>query len=401
MATARDGARELAAFARNSTVKDVLEWKKKLRTECELEKKEVIVIEVHNTVGKALGMLAEANVLSAPVVVQDQRNAKENAIVMQEPVTLVGFLGVTDVLKVFLDEFVRDAFENNRDLIAEDADVRERIEELDRLGEKFERKTVSSICNAVCAGAFSSPQRYDGGVIYTKDLCMSLMTAIQEGFFNVRDKIPAHRLLVLEPGDDLFVQHSRSPTTTMFARGRVVDILSQSDVVGYLCEKLETLPSLRQCRVSDLEVGTSWSDMVFVTSEMPAIDVLSMMSSKGLTSLAIVAHDSVESPRAVERGRLEGNLSTSDFRGLQPHEFRQLALPVKEFLAARSKLRTQMKARQRKNLVSVPEQATVQQVLEMLAKHRIHRVYTVNEYGRAMGVITLTDVLLLINSLAC
>lgn len=399
MATARDGARELAAFGRNSTVKEVLQWKENLCIGSQSEKKGPILIDVHDTVGKALRLLADGNVLSAPVVVQEKRNSTSNRIDVREPVTLVGFLGVTDVLKVFLEEFVRDAFENNRDLIAENADFRGRVEELDRLGEMFEKKTVSSICNAVCAGAFSSPQRYDGGVIYTKDLEMSLTTAIHEGFFNVRDTIPAHRLLILQPEDDLFLQHLKSPTTTMFARGKVVDILSQSDVVGYLHAKLESLPSLSQCKIADLEVGTSWSDMVFVTSEMPAIDVLSMMCSKGLTSLAIVAHDSVESPRAVERGRLEGNLSTSDFRGLQPHEFRTLALPVQKFLATRKVSEVQTKNTKEVDLVSVPEEANILQALEMLAKHRVHRVYRVNEAGRAMGVITLTDILLLIDNL--
>jgi hypothetical protein len=87
-------------------------------------------------------------------------------------------------------------------------------------------------------------------------------------------------------------------------------------------------------------------------------------------------------------GTLVGNLSTSDLRGLTPHQFGRLSLPVARFVAEQ--------CADSLMVVSVAPRSSLGAVLDRLVYARVHHVYVVDDEGRPLRMITPTDILRLI-----
>lgn len=105
------------------------------------------------------------------------------------------------------------------------------------------------------------------------------------------------------------------------SRGRVVGILSQTDVVRWLAGALRDLPALAGASVASLGLGARRVEGV--GAETPALDALAAMRAARVSALAVLGED----------GALIGNFSVSDLRSILAEHFGSLALPVGEFLA--------------------------------------------------------------------
>jgi CBS domain-containing protein len=88
-----------------------------------------------------------------------------------------------------------------------------------------------------------------------------------------------------------------------------------------------------------------------------------------------------------QSGVLIGNLSISNLRGLSKENFSCLLLPVMEYLRLQA-------GEQAKILpYSVKSTNTFGDVVRILAEHKLHRVWVVDDFDRPQGLISLTDIM--------
>lgn len=183
----------------------------------------------------------------------------------------------------------------------------------------------------------------------------------------------AHRCVCLAYAPDAELSRfGWKPTLAL----NVVGMLSQSDLVRHLHAHAQQLGPLRSARVGDLMLGTS--PVACVSADTPALDAFRAMFDGRVSAAGILS----------PAGTLIGNLSVSDLRGLLPHQYGRLALPVVSYVAeqhAESLI-----------LVAVAPTSTLFSVLDRMVHARVHHVYVVDDDGRPIRMITPTDILRLV-----
>ena len=160
--------------------------------------------------------------------------------------------------------------------------------------------------------------------------------------------------------------------------GRVVAVISQSNIIEFMSRLLAKDPNALQQSIQDLKLGHSPVYSALATA--PASNAFDLMDKKQVFGLAVVdAH-----------GALVGNISASDIKlFLQSPHFGLLAEPCQDFLTAirRKELRTRVPA------AIVAVNAPLASVVNKLAATKMHRLFICDDSHRPTTVITHTDVL--------
>lgn len=157
--------------------------------------------------------------------------------------------------------------------------------------------------------------------------------------------------------------------------GNIVNVISQSDVIAWYAKNMDKLPELCQRTVSDLELAHA---VISVRNTARFADALSILFENRVSGVAVLA-----------QSKLVGNISASDLRGFGGTDFdiSMFNRPVQQML-------DKISAKDGpKAPVSCTLDSTLQQAISLVATNRTHRVYVVDEENRAIGVITLSDVL--------
>eukprot|EP00301_Raphidiophrys_heterophryoidea_P000091 c1004_g1_i1.p1 GENE.c1004_g1_i1~~c1004_g1_i1.p1 ORF type:complete len:338 (+),score=103.16 c1004_g1_i1:203-1216(+) len=158
-------------------------------------------------------------------------------------------------------------------------------------------------------------------------------------------------------------------------------IVSQSDVIRYLEAHEGGTGEIGEKTVHehgfmDPDVPSIGpSALVTIRETASALEGFRILFAKRANAAAVVD----------ENGQLVENLSVSDLRGVLASNIGELlALPVPRFLETRRGKRTP--------IVCSP-QTPLKQVVRTLASSRVHRLWIVDGGNRAIGVVSLTDVL--------
>lgn len=166
----------------------------------------------------------------------------------------------------------------------------------------------------------------------------------------------AHRAVVISYATDAaLTEAGYRPCLALDVRA----LVTQSDVVRALHDASASLGALRSARLADLPLGAA--PVACIPSSTTALAAFHEMAARGLSALGIV------SPHG---GCLVGNVSASDLRGLEAHQYDRLAAPVWRYLAERG-ARSMV-------LVALHERATFGALLDRMAFSRVHHVYIVN-----------------------
>jgi len=158
----------------------------------------------------------------------------------------------------------------------------------------------------------------------------------------------------------------------------LTSIITQSDVLAFLARNIEMLgEALQNKRIEELDIGLK--AVHFIQSDAATINGLFQMYSHKIPAVAVVD---------ARTGALVGNLSATDLRGITQADFGDLILEVTDFLRKRSP----------RSLVPIKCKRcdTIEYVMLKLAATRVHRVWVVDAYMRPTGVVTLTDVMQLL-----
>lgn len=331
----------------------------------------LVTINKWTKVAEATKLLAENSVLSLPV--------------LDEETQYYGCLSVNDILRhVFTGIQVEDAeWTEHMSKFTPD--------KLAAIGAAFDTQTVDKL-------------QHDADLwLLSADNSSSVLDAVLESF-HIQDAHVHHRLFICTPAREQ-PSNTQSNTTVVNIRPgseriaasgwKVTNVISHTDVVKLLAANRQVMTEAITKTVDELELDAG---AVFcVPASMTALEAFGYMfrdhkSSLGLTDAA---------------GKLIGNLSVSDLRGLIGAEFPLLLLSAAEYkLALASKGTSKADALAGKRLpdavaalqtqcpvVAVKPETTFMQVLDLLVEKHLHRVYVVDDSGVAISIITLTDIL--------
>jgi len=158
---------------------------------------------------------------------------------------------------------------------------------------------------------------------------------------------------------------------------KIVGVLTQSAVIKWFSQDLSRLGSLQYQNAAAL--GIAWDRVIKINKDLPAIDAVELMHEKCVFCLPLVDND----------GKLFAHLSMSDFKSLilVEEDFHDLLLPVHVFVTRYHQITNKST-----EIISAPSTATIQDVVAILAKERVHQVYLVNENGIPTNVISMTNV---------
>lgn len=169
--------------------------------------------------------------------------------------------------------------------------------------------------------------------------------------------------------------HHRLHRVAVVNKSGISNVLSQSDIIGFITSHLQLLPqNLLNSTVS--EQGYLVRTPLMVRIDCPFIDALETLYKNRISGIALID----------EQFKFCGNFSASDLRGISPDSFHFFTRSTLAFLSKG----TETKVRDH---ISVSNTATFSEVILTLARNRVHRVYVTTEYGYPQGVISLIDII--------
>jgi len=144
----------------------------------------------------------------------------------------------------------------------------------------------------------------------------------------------------------------------------IINIVSQSSVVKFVASHSahighRTLDSL----------SLSHKKLYLLKSSQAAIEGYKILNEKQVEAIPIVDDD----------GKIVGNLSASDLRGLSHDLFTKIHLPVMEFIS------------KQKEVAICKANWTLKSVVEKMAETSVHRLWIVDDKNKPVGVVSLTD----------
>jgi len=149
-------------------------------------------------------------------------------------------------------------------------------------------------------------------------------------------------------------------------------VLSQSDVVNYIYKNRHEVADKMSKTLSEL--GIQPKPVVSITSSTTALEGFKTMSLEKVTALAIT-----------DNGKLVGNLSASDLRGLTRRRLHKVVTPVKHFLET-------MHGNVRDPLTTTLD-STLDQALSLIVTEGVHRLWIVDAQKEVIGILSLTDII--------
>jgi len=157
----------------------------------------------------------------------------------------------------------------------------------------------------------------------------------------------------------------------------LVGILSQSQLVSHLSTHIELLPPFVKKTVGEL---VPRKKVISVTQKEPVKSAFLKMKEFNISGIAVVDGSGV----------LVGNVSASDIKmiGVDAALFGKLNSSVAEVLPS---------IKTKANPITVKEDTKISEVFSLLTREKIHHTFIVDKDFKPIGIISLTDVLLLVD----
>ncbi|CAO3642910.1 unnamed protein product [Cunninghamella echinulata] len=174
--------------------------------------------------------------------------------------------------------------------------------------------------------------------------------------------------------------------------GQVKGILSQSTVVKYLFENKHQFPEIDALFSKTLrQLNLGQTTVVAVNSDSSVLDALSQMSKYGVSSVAVIGH----------MGVIVGNISMTDVKHVLKSIRHQLLW--KTCFQFVSLIRNQQgieDGQDRLPVFDVKLDTTLGIAVAKIIATKSHRVWVTDELDRVIGVVSLTDVMIAVASVA-
>jgi len=157
--------------------------------------------------------------------------------------------------------------------------------------------------------------------------------------------------------------------------GKVINVLSQSDLIYFASQNKHLFPA----ELVNLKIGMLTGLIrtpIMVRIDAPFSDALETLFSNRISGLALVDHEF----------KLCGNFSASDLRGMNAFGFDFFNGSTLQFLIKGT-------SAQPKRPESVQTEDTFGEVLSLLERSKLHRVYITDNFAHPIGFISLIDLI--------
>jgi len=165
--------------------------------------------------------------------------------------------------------------------------------------------------------------------------------------------------------------------------GKIAGILTQSAIIEWLNSNLSSLNEVGEKSIE----GLGSEKLFSVYYNQPVIDAFKLMSENRITSIAVLESN----------GKIFSNVSAKDLKVVvNNHDmFSNLFKSTQQFISLSRQLiyETEFAA-----AIVCHENDNVEHVIKKLFVSKIHRIYVVDSYFRPVRVISLTDILALVDS---
>eukprot|EP00010_Vexillifera_abyssalis_P005771 CAMPEP_0201552276 /NCGR_PEP_ID=MMETSP0173_2-20130828/14597_1 /ASSEMBLY_ACC=CAM_ASM_000268 /TAXON_ID=218659 /ORGANISM="Vexillifera sp., Strain DIVA3 564/2" /LENGTH=311 /DNA_ID=CAMNT_0047962729 /DNA_START=30 /DNA_END=965 /DNA_ORIENTATION=- len=170
-------------------------------------------------------------------------------------------------------------------------------------------------------------------------------------------------------------------------------VVTQTDLVRYLItahthNEIQLDSAQLSKKLSELE--TLGSSVKTVNASESALSAFAKMGADHLSALGVVNAD----------GKLVGNLSASDIRGVTPDLYPCLLQDITKFWQTVHTDKWSGLSKHQ-DLVTVTDDTTLDQLLKEFSATRLHHVYLVDNDGKPKRAISLTDVIQLFCTQGC
>lgn len=158
----------------------------------------------------------------------------------------------------------------------------------------------------------------------------------------------------------------------MDQNGNIVNIISQTNVVHFFSNP-DRLKLLKKGAKTLRELALGMRTPLSVSQTSRVLEALFIMQESKVNGLAVLD----------DEGRIVGSLSTSDLRRLTVHTLNRLTETLQEFLSLD---KPQLPP-------TVTPSTTLNATIMILASEHIHRVWVIDEQQKPIGIVTLTDII--------
>jgi len=165
--------------------------------------------------------------------------------------------------------------------------------------------------------------------------------------------------------------------------GRFSSVITQSRIVRFLAFRNMELGELGDVTIDGLSIVSK--DLVTINGTEKLVDAFLKIYTHDISAVGVVDTN----------GKIIGNVSVTDFKdiGFSAGMFKKLFITIDKFLDRK------IEGQNIPKLVWAYKTTHLNDVLYKLRSNRVHRVYILDENDEPYGVITLTDILNLFNSL--
>mmetsp|Transcript_20804 Transcript_20804/g.29085 ORF Transcript_20804/g.29085 Transcript_20804/m.29085 type:complete len:358 (-) Transcript_20804:141-1214(-) len=327
---------KLEAFLDKYTVKDLIPGERKL-----------IHVESKTTVEDVLKLLNKHKILSVPVFDKSSEHEKKNGMLG----SYLGLITMADIVQglAFNPWFEKYTlgFDPTKKLFVDD----------------MERLVKYSVLQSPISELIGMSQETKDTWIFDETSSLNTVAkCFSQG---------AHRALV--------TREKGGPT-----------LLSQSDCARFLARKLEYETALGSDIGKLLEqplskVGLFMKGVKVISIDGNALALMGfqkLLQWKGYKDWQLASLPIVDSKQG---GKLIGNLSESDLRGITSKNLCDILLPLKEYL---TKMNGEIRAP-----ITVTSQTTFLEALEKVVLEKVHRAWIVDDKNVPVGIFSLSDIM--------
>eukprot|EP00456_Euglypha_rotunda_P026981 TRINITY_DN2163_c0_g1_i22.p1 TRINITY_DN2163_c0_g1~~TRINITY_DN2163_c0_g1_i22.p1 ORF type:complete len:612 (+),score=106.94 TRINITY_DN2163_c0_g1_i22:120-1955(+) len=150
--------------------------------------------------------------------------------------------------------------------------------------------------------------------------------------------------------------------------------LSQTDVIAFLSSVIGKIGKQSKLQASKI-LATRESKLVTVASTRTALSAFQSLTTRELSAAPVVDSSGV----------LIASLSLSDLRGISSEDVPDLLLSVEEFLK-------KVHGGKIPKPITIKKDDTLADIIPLIAKARVHRVWVVDDDGKPSDVVSLTDI---------
>lgn len=171
----------------------------------------------------------------------------------------------------------------------------------------------------------------------------------------------------------------RLPVVNM--ENNIINVLTQSDLLAFMAQNMHLIGAIARKNLAECNLGMT-APLVAKATEQ-ASTVVKRLHDKRISAVPVIDND----------GKIVANFSISDLKGLTSKNFKDILMPVMEFLAKRSSQEENFRCERSLHPLTVKRSDILEETIYKMVATRVHRLWVVDDDMKPIGTISTTDLM--------